>query len=60
LPLLASLEERSTHRELGCFFGVGDRDGLEKNDLADEATRDVFVLLWKTVPLPAVEAFSCF
>jgi len=44
LPLLASLEERSTYGELGCFLGVEDRDGLEEDDLVDEATGDIFAL----------------
>jgi len=44
LPLLASLEERSTYGELGCFFGVEDGDGLEENDLANETAGDGFVL----------------
>ena len=44
LPLLASLEERSIHRELDYFLKVGNRDSLEEDDLADEATRDGFVL----------------
>jgi len=43
LPLLASLEKRSTHREFGCFLGVGDGDGLE-DVLVDEATGDGFAL----------------
>jgi len=58
--LLASLKEKSTHRELGCFFEAGDRDSLEENDLVDENARDVFVLFWKAVTLPAVEAFPYF
>jgi len=58
--LLASLEERSTCGVLGCFLGVGDRDGLEEGFLADEAARDRFALLWKAVPEPEVEAFPCF
>jgi len=44
LPLLASLEEKSTHRVLGCFLGVGDGDDLEEEFLADEAARDGFAL----------------
>ena len=55
LPLLASFEERSTCGVLGCFLGVGDRDGL-----ADEATGDGFALLWEAVTELEVEAFSCF
>ena len=43
LPLLASLKERSIHRELGCFLEVGDEDDF-KEILADKATRDMFVL----------------
>jgi len=43
--LLASLEERSIYRVLGCFLGAGDRDDLEKGFLADEATRNRFALL---------------
>ena len=60
LPLLASLEERFTYGEFGCFLKAGDEDGLEKNDLADKATSDVFSLLWEAVALPAVEALPCF
>ena len=60
LPLLASLEERSTHRVLGCFLGVGDEDGLEKEFLADKAARDRFALLWEAMTEPEVEAFPCF
>ena len=60
LLLLASLEERSTCRVLGCFLGAEDEDGLEEEFLADEATRDRFALLWEAVTEPEVEAFSCF
>jgi len=42
--LLASLEERSTRRVLGCFMGVEDRDGLKKEFLVDKATGDRFAL----------------
>jgi len=56
---LASLKERFTHGELGYFFEAGDRDGLE-DDLVDEVTGEVFVLLWKAVVLLVVEAFSYF
>ena len=48
LPLLASLEERSTYREFSYFLRVGDRDGSE-DVLVDEATRDGFVLFWETM-----------
>ena len=46
LPLLASLEEWSTHREFGYFLEVGDRDGLE-DVLVNETTEDKFVLFWE-------------
>ena len=49
LPLLASLEERSTHEELDYFLEMGDRNGLEEDVLVDEATRDEFVLFWDIV-----------
>jgi len=58
--LLASLEERSTHRVLGCFLGVGDRDDLEEGFLVDKATGDRFALLWEAVTELEVEAFPCF
>jgi len=54
------LEERSTHGVLGCFLGVGDRDGLEEGFLADEATGAEFALFWEAVAEPEVEAFPCF
>jgi len=53
------LEEKSTHRELDCFLGVGDRDDFEEV-LADEITGDVFVLFWETMAVLEVEAFPCF
>ena len=59
LPLLVSLEERSTHGELDCFLGVENRDDLE-DDLMDEAARNVFALFWEAMALPAVEAFLFF
>jgi len=58
--LLASLKERFTHRELGCFLGVGNRDGLDRDYLVDEATRDVFALFWEAMVLPAEKALPCF
>jgi len=58
--LLASLEERSTYREFDCFLGVGNKDGLERDDLVDEATGDRFVLFWGVIALPAEEALTCF
>ena len=60
LPLLASLEERSTCRVLGCFLGVEDGDDLEEELLADEAARDGFALFWEAVAEPEVKAFPCF
>ena len=60
LPLLASLEERSTCGVLGCFLGAGDGDSLEEGFLADKAARDGFALLWKAVTEPEMEAFPCF
>ena len=60
LPLLASLEERSTCGVLGCFLGVGDRDDLKGKFLADEATGDGFALLWEAVTELEVEAFTYF
>ena len=60
LPLLASLEERSTYRVFGCFLGVGDGDGFEEEFLADKAARAEFVLFWETITELEVEAFPCF
>ena len=60
LLLLASLEERSTHRMLGCFLGAGDRDDLEKEFLTDGATRAEFALFWEAIAELEVEAFPCF
>ena len=60
LPLLASLEERSTRRVLGCFLGAGDRDGLEEVFLADKTAGVGFALLWEAVTELEVEAFPCF
>jgi len=58
--LLASLEERSTHRVLGCFLGAEDRDDLEEEFLADEATSDMFALFWEAMAVLEVETFPCF
>ena len=60
LLLLASLEERYTHSELGYFLGVRNEDGLEERFLVSEATGDRFALFWKTVAGLEVEAFPCF
>ena len=60
LLLLASLKEKFTHRELGCFLGAENGDDFEKEVLVNEAARDEFALFWKVVAGPEVEAFSCF
>jgi len=60
LPLLASLEERSTYREFDCFLEAGDRDGLEGDILVDEVAEDEFALFWKAMAGPKVETFFCF
>ena len=41
---MASLEERSTYRELGYFLGAKDENDLEKEFLVDKAVRDRFAL----------------
>ena len=51
------MEERSTHRELDCFLGVGNRDGFEEEVLVNEAAGDGFALFWEAVIGPEVEAF---
>ena len=60
LSLLASLEERSTYGELGCFLGVENEDNLKKGFLIDETARDKFALFWKAIIGLEVEAFPCF
>ena len=60
LLLLASLEEKSTHKVLGCFLGVEDGDDLREEFLADKAARNEFALFWETMAGPEVEAFPCF
>jgi len=57
--LLASLEERSTYRELYCFLRAGN-ESLEEDSLVDEATRDVFILFWEAMALSTVEALPYF
>jgi len=44
LPLLASLEKRSTHKEFDCFLEAEDRDSLKEDILVDEVTKDGFTL----------------
>jgi len=39
---------------------AGNRDDLERDDLVDKATRDVFALFWKAVTLPVEEVLPCF
>ena len=58
--LLASLEEKSTCKVLGCFLEARDRDNLEEEFLVGEAARDRFALFWRAVAVPEVEAFPCF
>jgi len=58
--LLASLEERSTYRVLGCFLRVGNKNDLEKEFLTDKATGDGFALFWGAVAEPEVEVFPYF
>jgi len=58
--LLASLEEKSTCRELGCFLRVGDRNDLKKNILVDETVEDGFALFWKAMAGLEIEVFSYF
>ena len=60
LPLLASLEERSTYGVLGCFLEAGDGDGLEEGFLMDRAAGDEFALFWEAIAVLEVEAFSYF
>ena len=57
---LVNLEERSICGVLGCFLGAEDRDDLEEEFLADEATGDGFALFWGAMAVLEVEAFSCF
>jgi len=57
--LLASLEERSTHRVLGCFLGVKDGDDFEEI-LVDETAGNIFVLFWEATAEPKMKAFPCF
>ena len=50
--LLASLEERSTYRELDCFLETEGRDGLEEDVLVDKAAGDRFVLFQNIIATP--------
>jgi len=60
LLLLASLEERSTYRELDYFLRVWNRDSLERGDLVDEAIEDELALFWEAMTLPVEKALPCF
>jgi len=60
LPLLASLEKKSTYGVLGCFLGVENGDDFEEGVLVDEATGNRFVLFWKAMIRLEVEALFCF
>jgi len=60
LPLLANLEEKSTYGVLDCFLKAGNKDDLEEELLADEATGDGFALFWEAMAGPEMEAFPCF
>ena len=60
LLLLASLEERSIHKELNCFLRAENKDGLEKDVLVDEAIGNGFALFWEAVAGPEVKAFPYF
>jgi len=57
--LLASLEERSTCGELGCFLGAENGDNF-KGVLVDETARDEFALFWEAAGGPKMKAFPCF
>jgi len=59
LPLLASLEEKSTHRELDCFLRAEDNI-LEGGNLADKAAGNVFALFWEAIALLVEEALFSF
>ena len=60
LPLLASLEKKSTCGVLGCFLGAKDGDNLGEEFLVDKVVRAEFALFWGVVAGLEVEAFSCF
>ena len=60
LPLLASLKEWSICGEFDCFLEVENGDSLEKDGLADKATKDKLALFWEVIALPVEKAFSCF
>jgi len=41
-------------------LGAGDGDNLEEGFLVNEATGNVFALLWETMIELEAEAFPCF
>jgi len=43
------LEERSTYRELGCFFEVENKYGLKGDVLVDKTVGDEFASFWKVI-----------
>ena len=60
LPLLASLEERSTCGVLDCFLEAENGDDLEKEFLVDKATRNGFALFWRVMIVPEVRLKGLF
>ena len=60
LAIAGQLGREVHHGVLGCFLEAEDGDGLEERFLANEATRDIFVLFWEAVTELEVEAFPCF
>jgi len=58
--LLASLEKRSSHRELGYFLEAGNGNNFEGEVLVDKATRGGFALFWEAAAEPEMEVFPCF
>ena len=44
LAIASQLGRESTHRVLGCFLEVGDRDNFKEEVLVDEAAGDGFAL----------------
>ena len=59
-PLLASLEKRSTCRELNCFLRAGNRNNLKKEILVNEVAGNGFALFWEAVIELEVKAFPYF
>ena len=60
LLLLASLEERSIYRVLGCFLGAEDEGNLKEEFLVDETARDGFALFWRAMGVLEMKAFPYF